>query len=171
MLIPMFCNPVWRKFIDILVLLGKIPETKYGVTWTAPKFESVDPLKDSIADLHRMRSGTLPLFEAITQQGLNPIDTLEEYALGNRELDKRGLVLDSDPRNVSFRGVEQKADSGEVVPEGTPGAGVQPGPAAKPKTNGVAKNGANKLDFTGLDPEKLAPESRDWRSPSRTYRN
>jgi hypothetical protein len=33
----MYCRPTWRRFIDTLVLVGKIPDANYGVQWTAPK--------------------------------------------------------------------------------------------------------------------------------------
>ena len=47
--------PVWRRFIDTLILLGKLPQSAAndpnirvrGVQWTAPRFESVDPVKDA----------------------------------------------------------------------------------------------------------------------------
>ena len=37
-----------------------------------PKFESVDPLKDALAELKRIRTGTLTLSEAIAQNGYDP---------------------------------------------------------------------------------------------------
>jgi capsid protein len=68
----MFCRPTWRRFIDTLVVTGAIPSPFYGVQWTAPKFESVDPLKDAPAELKRIRTGTLTLSEAIAQNGYDP---------------------------------------------------------------------------------------------------
>jgi capsid protein len=65
-------RPTWRRFIYTLVFFGKIPEANYRVKWTAPKFESADPLKDAIAELKRIRTGTLTLCEAIAQNGLRP---------------------------------------------------------------------------------------------------
>jgi capsid protein len=62
-LIPLFCMPVWRRFG--LILQGKIREAaaedpKIGlhtVQWTAPRFESVDPVKDAEAVLKDVRMG------------------------------------------------------------------------------------------------------------------
>jgi len=62
----------WRRFIDTLVFIGKIPEANYGVQWTAPKFESVDPLKDAMAELKRIRTGTLTLSERSRKNGYDP---------------------------------------------------------------------------------------------------
>jgi capsid protein len=117
-LMPMFCNPVWKRFVDTLVLLGKIPAklqtdqslNLYGVQWTAPKFESVDPLKDAKAELQRIRTGTETLFGAIAANGGDPRTQLQQIATINKLLDSLGVVLDSDPRYTNIRGQEQPGD-------------------------------------------------------------
>jgi lambda family phage portal protein len=116
-LIPMFCRPTWRRFIDTLVLLRKLPQAEYGVQWTAPKFESVDPLKDAMAELKKIRTGTLTLTEAILQNGYDPEKQLAEIERINGLLDDKGIILDCDPRNVSDKGVEQPTTSGEATPD------------------------------------------------------
>ena len=112
-LIPMFCRPTWRRFIDTLVVTGAIPTPQYGVQWTAPKFESVDPLKDALAELKRIRTGTLTLSEAIAQNGYDPEKQLQEIRRMNELLDSLKIILDCDPRNVNDKGVEQPTASGE----------------------------------------------------------
>jgi capsid protein len=107
-LIPMFCRPTWRRFIDTLVFTGKIPEANYGVQWTAPKFESVDPLKDAMAELKRIRTGTLTLSEAIAQNGYDPEKQLQEIKRMNDLLDSLAIILDCDPRKVNDKGVDQQ---------------------------------------------------------------
>jgi lambda family phage portal protein len=125
-LIPMYCRPTWRRFIDTLVLIGKLPEANYSVQWTAPKFESVDPLKDAMAELKRIRTGTLTLSEAIAQNGYDPEKQLLEIRRINDLLDEYAIILDCDPRNVTDKGVEQPANSGE-----TTAATPKPKPAVK----------------------------------------
>jgi lambda family phage portal protein len=115
-LIPMFCRPAWRRFIDVLVALGRIPEANYGVQWTAQKFESVDPLKDALSELKRIRTGTLTLSEAISQNGYDPEKQLLEIKRLNDLMDRLGLILDCDPRKVNDKGVEQ---TGAFVATGT----------------------------------------------------
>ena len=107
--IPMYCRPTWRRFIDTLVFLGKIPEANYGVQWTAPKFESVDPLKDAMAELKRIRTGTLTLSEAIAQNGYDPEKQVQEIKRMNGLLDELEIILDCDPRKVNDKGAEQQA--------------------------------------------------------------
>jgi lambda family phage portal protein len=176
-LIPMFCMPVRRRFIDMLILQGKVPEKAvtdqniglYRTQWTAPKFESVDPLKDTMAELKKIRTGTLTLSEAIVQNGYDPEAQLQEIARMNRMLDKLEIILDCDPRNVTDRGQEQPAGTEER----TPGSKAVPG---APRGQGVS----NKANFTQLlngldhDIDQLANYAvkhnvRAWDSPTRTY--
>jgi lambda family phage portal protein len=140
-LIPMYCRPTWRRFIDTLVFIGRIPEANYGVQWTAPKFESVDPLKDAMAELKRIRTGTLTLSEAIAQNGYDPEKQLQEIQRMNDLLDELQIILDCDPRKVNDKGVEQQG-VGEAAPT----------PPAKPKQTGTVKHSA-----------------RQWDSPTRSY--
>jgi lambda family phage portal protein len=162
-LIPMYCMPSWRRFIDTLVLSGKIPTSNYGVQWTAPKFESVDPVKDAEATLKQMRMGTLLLSEAIAQNGYDPEKQLAELARLNALLDKLGIVLDMDPRNVTLRGQEQPSSTGEVKPA--------PGGA---KSVGAVKNSAVvdlQLSEDGSGSVQFAAQRRQWDSPTRIYRS
>jgi capsid protein len=73
----------------------------------------VDPLKDAMADLLALRSGTMSLAQAIARQGHDPDAVLAEIATMNAKLDALGLVLDNDPRRVTKTGVMQ-ADLSET---------------------------------------------------------
>ncbi len=143
-LIPLFCMPVWRRFVDTLILQGKIPQKAlddpkvavHAVQWTAPKFESVDPVKDAAAELKMIRTGTLDLFEAISRNGYDPEERLQKIARINRILDKLEIILDCDPRNVTDRGQEQPAASDERIPSSKPtvaGSKVPPSRMPTPK--------------------------------------
>jgi lambda family phage portal protein len=87
-LIPMFCMPVRRRVIDTLVLLGKVPAKAvtdpkinlYGTQWTAPRFESVDPVKDAEAALKDIRIGRVTWFEAVVANGFDPNAQIEQIA-------------------------------------------------------------------------------------------
>ncbi|HZT32779.1 MAG TPA: phage portal protein [Gemmataceae bacterium] len=116
-LIPLFCMPVWRRFIDTLILQGKIPaavatDDRVGlrtVQWTAPRFESVDPVKDAEAVLKDVRMGRKTWFEAVLENGYDPTTQIEQIALFNKLVDKFQIILDSDPRNTTLRGQAQPA--------------------------------------------------------------
>jgi lambda family phage portal protein len=123
-LIPMFCMPVRRRVIDTLVMLGKIPARAvddpainlYATQWTAPRFESVDPVKDAEAALKDIRMGRITWFEAVLANGYDPNAQLAQIALFNKLVDKFEIILDCDPRNTTLRGQEQPAGTEERTP-------------------------------------------------------
>jgi len=112
LVIPMLCQPVWDWFTTQAWVAGQLPRPDIPVEWSPPRFEAVDPLKDAMADLLAMRSGTMTLAQAISRQGHNPEAVLTEIAAMNARLDALGLVLDSDPRRVTKTGTIQ---AGETV--------------------------------------------------------
>jgi lambda family phage portal protein len=97
-LIPCLCNPVWSRFVQVAQAAGSLPAGTFGVEWTAPRFEAVDPLKDAKADIMSVRAGFMTLKEAIARNGYDPSDVLMEIADTNARIDELDLVLDSDPR-------------------------------------------------------------------------
>lgn len=109
--VPMLCQPTWDWFTQQAWAAGKLPQPRIPVEWSPPRFEAVDPLKDAMADLLAMRSGTMTLAQAIARQGHNPDAVLAEIAAMNAKLDTLGLIFDSDPRRVTKTGVMQ-ADPG-----------------------------------------------------------
>ena len=98
------CDPVWRRFVELAQATGQLPPGDFGVEWTAPRFEAVDPLKDAKADVLAVRAGGMTLKEMIARNGYDPNDVLAEIAETNQLLDRLGLVLDSDPRRSSQNG-------------------------------------------------------------------
>lgn len=133
--IPQFAMPVRRRFIDTLILQGKIPDkamadpsiSLYQTQWTAPRFESVDPVKDAEAVLKDVRMGRKTWFEAVIENGYDPAVQLDQIALFNKLLDKKEIILDSDPRNTTLRGQEQPAATEERTPssKAAPGTPVR----------------------------------------------
>jgi lambda family phage portal protein len=108
--IPVLCQPIWNWFCEAAWVAGKLPRPDIAVEWSPPRFEAVDPLKDAMADLLAMRSGTMTLAQAISRQGHNPDAVLAEIAAMNVRLDALGIILDSDPRRVTKTGVMQAGD-------------------------------------------------------------
>jgi len=112
-LIPALCAPVWRRFIEVAQATGALPAGEFGVEWTAPRFEAVDPLKDAKADIMSVRAGFMTLKEAIARNGYDPADVLAEIAETNARLDELGLVLDTDPRQSTQTGAAKPDDEGD----------------------------------------------------------
>jgi capsid protein len=69
-----------------------------------------------MAELKRIRTGTLTLSEAIAQNGYDPEKQLQEIKRMNEVLDAYAIILDCDPRYVNDKGVEQPTNSGETTP-------------------------------------------------------
>jgi lambda family phage portal protein len=111
--IPVLCQPMWVWFCQAAWAAGKLPRPDIAVEWSPPRFEAVDPLKDAMADLLALRSGTMSLAQAIARQGHNPDAVLAEIAAMNAKIDALGLILDSDPRRVTKTGVMQADTTGQ----------------------------------------------------------
>jgi lambda family phage portal protein len=120
-LIPMALNVIWDWFCEAAYIVGKTSQRFIPVEWDTPVFKSVQPLDDVNADLFAVRAGFDSLFSVIGRRtGRNPVEVLEEIAASNRELDRLGLILDCDPRQVTRAGVEQIASSSSQPPPAKP---------------------------------------------------
>ena len=115
-LIPCLCAPVWQRFVATAQAAGTLEEGTYGVEWTAPRFEAVDPIKDAKADVMAVRAGFMTLKEAIARNGYDPGEVLAEIAETNVLLDRLGLVLDTDPRRVTQTGQAKPAPDDDPGP-------------------------------------------------------
>lgn len=109
MVVPMFCRPVWRRFIGMCLDMGYLRGTvdDYPCEWIAPAHEAIDPDKDLRADILAVRSGRMTQRQFIAAWGNDPDTHLQQIADSNAELDRLGLVLDTDPRRMSSAGQAQ----------------------------------------------------------------
>jgi lambda family phage portal protein len=109
--IPMFCAPIWRWFIEHAQLAGLLPaDIEIRAEWTPPRFESVNPLQDAQADLLEVRAGFSSLPRQIARRGHDPDTLIEEWAQFAVKTDAAKLVFDSDPRRVTNAGLAQAKD-------------------------------------------------------------
>lgn len=97
MLIPMFCDKVWNWFIGAASIVGKAKEGTLA-TWTPPRREMIDPVKETNAINLMVRNGFISYSEAVRQLGYDPDDTLDEISSDFGKLDEKNIILDSDPR-------------------------------------------------------------------------
>lgn len=117
--IPMWCAPARRRFLEAAILSGALPrrEAGYPCEWMPPANEPIDPLKDLTADILAVRSGRMTQDQFVAAWGNDPQSQLEEIARINAEYDRLGLVLDTDPRKTSRAGLTQARPAGTVIPE------------------------------------------------------
>ena len=112
--VPMFLGPVWRAFIDFAVLAGKLPQaTPYDVEFTTPKFESVDPVKDTAGDIAAVRALLMAPQEAIRRRGYDPSRVLADAKAWHEALEAAAIVSDAD--------AAQTAKPGAATPKGQEG--------------------------------------------------
>ena len=76
--------------------------------WTPPRREMIDPVKETAATVAAVRAGLNTMPDAITQNGRDVEDVIEELVAWNTLLDQHNLTLTSDPRKTT--------DGGQAMP-------------------------------------------------------
>ncbi|WP_316169112.1 MULTISPECIES: phage portal protein [unclassified Bradyrhizobium] len=99
-LVPMFLEPLWERWCELAVLNGILPEREegYPVEWIMPAWEPIDPMKELQADILAVRSGRMTWPQFVLAWGFDPDTQLDEIESWFGELDKRKIILDTDPR-------------------------------------------------------------------------
>lgn len=116
--IPMALDVIWDWWCESAYAAGIIPDREVPVRWAPPKFEYINPSDDADAEMTELRGGVRSFQEIVSAQGRDPEEVLDEIEKWNDELDRRGIILDSDPRNTSGRGMIQKNGSdGKSLPQ------------------------------------------------------
>ncbi len=98
MIIPMFLEKVFKWFLEAAFLAKEIPSIEFKATWTPPRREMIDPVKEAKAMVQMIRAGIISLSEAQKQLGYVPDEVFAELVKDKKMLDELGLMLDSDPR-------------------------------------------------------------------------
>lgn len=106
MLIPHLCDGLWRWVMQDAVRRGELPEAP-PARWTPPPTQPIDPEKEGKAFTASIRSGQKTLLESIREQGGDPTAHLDEIEEGDRMVDARKIVLDSDARYTTINGQRQ----------------------------------------------------------------
>jgi len=134
MLIPQFCDPVHGWFAETAAIFGTQVSP---AEWTAPPMPMIDPVNEGLAYMRNVRAGIQSLSEALRERGYDPETVLEEIATDNALLDKLGLILDSDPR--------QMTQAGQLQGKGIPDKAEGTLPAARGEDELVAAAGRLRL--------------------------
>jgi lambda family phage portal protein len=98
---------IFKWFLEACELSG-ISTAGIGSAWTPPRRQMIDPVAETRALGEAVRLGLMSLSEAIRQLGYDPKEVLEEKKKDNELIDALGLVLDSDPRQVTAQGMVQQ---------------------------------------------------------------
>lgn len=97
MLIPQGLDTIARWFIEAAAIQNMRTENATFM-WTPPRREMIDPAKEVPAAKDAVRAGFKSLAEIHREYGYSSKKVLQEIADTNKELDRLGLKLDTDPR-------------------------------------------------------------------------
>ncbi len=93
--IPMFCDGVWEWFLESLKISGKIKdETEISVSWTPPRREMIDPVKEGKGIESALKTGLTSWSEAVREQGYEPDDLLAQMATDKAKLEALGIPFE-----------------------------------------------------------------------------
>lgn len=121
MLIPQLCGGVWRWAMGLVAAMQDWPAVP-AAQWAAPPMPILEPDREGLAYQRLVRTGAMTWGQMVRELGYDPIEQLDEIENFNRELDDRGIVLDTDPRKTTTAGQQQLA-AGQPAspPDGTGG--------------------------------------------------
>lgn len=121
-LIPQFCDPVYRWAMDAAAILGQAPAGLEAV-WTAPPAPMVDPVNEGLAYSRNIRAGVMSWQEMARERGYDPDALIKELTDDAARFDDNELILDCDARNTTQAGqlqgeaaAQAKAAAAPAVP-------------------------------------------------------
>ena len=114
-LIESLCEEVYEKWLEMAVMAGALdlpgfdsnPERYEEAKWIAPAAQFVDPQKEAAAYKELIRCGIMTLSQVIALHGGDFEDQMRQRQHELAVADELGIVLDTDPSQVSNSGVSQ----------------------------------------------------------------
>jgi lambda family phage portal protein len=91
MMVPMLCEPIWRRFVDMGAAAGLWPEGPHRAEWMPPRNEPIDPKKDTDAEETDVADGFATWSETVRKRGKDPKRHAEELATERKMLRDLGL--------------------------------------------------------------------------------
>jgi lambda family phage portal protein len=99
--IPQVCNRIWLRFLE--EARGRTPNAgaRASIDWTPPRFELIDPLKETQAEIASCGAGFDTWDEIVRRRGWTASEQLDEIEKWQKDLAKRGVVLTCNPATAS----------------------------------------------------------------------
>ena len=110
MLIPLMCGGVWAWMMEASAIAGLGLEG-ISASWTPPRREMIDPVKETEAARDGVRAGIFTQSELIRRQGYDPETVFQERAAELKRMRELGITFDTDPA-VKPGAKQQPADAG-----------------------------------------------------------
>jgi lambda family phage portal protein len=106
MMIPGLCEHVFSWVMETAAVLEGWPGVPTA-TWTPPDLPPVDPGKDADTKITRIRGGLDHLDEVLLKEGKDPDEHVAAYERRMKDLEARGIIIDSDAGKVTRGGQAQ----------------------------------------------------------------
>jgi lambda family phage portal protein len=91
-LVPRLLDRIWSAFVDAAVMAGHIPRPDYGVEWTTPKWDYVNPVQDVEADAAEIAAGMSSVSEKLRKRGYQPDAVFAELGADYQKLKTTGAL-------------------------------------------------------------------------------
>lgn len=125
-IVHQFCYPLASRWLRTGIINGAFktitaeeylnnPRKFLQIDWRAPAWDSVDPLKDAMTDLLRIRSGSDSRPAVTARGGRRYTEIDKENAEASENAANLGLVYDSDPSQVDKTGKFQQGSFEETA--------------------------------------------------------
>jgi capsid protein len=91
-MVPMFCEPIWDRFVSMGAAAGLGPAGNHRAEWMPPRNEPIDPKKDTDAEETDVSNGFASWSETVRKRGKDPKRHAEELAAERMMLSDLGLA-------------------------------------------------------------------------------
>lgn len=166
---PQLCGGVWAWAMELAVIMEGWPAAP-SAQWSGPPMPILEPDKEGLAYQRLARNGVMTVPQIIREQGYDPYEQLDEIQAFNDELDKRGIILDIDPRKTNNSGQQQSGSPGVKAPAFAVGDRIRSlvdhmeGMKGAAGTIAIANAGAPPYYGVNFDDQKSMPGIHKWLS-------
>lgn len=115
--IPTVMDRLWEWCMEAAWLTGNVSSPDVPVQWSTPVRISVDPEKDTLADIIEERAGYAHHDDKLGARGHNPAVFYQRKARENAQRDRFGLTFDTDSVKMAFRGAFAQTVQGTLLDE------------------------------------------------------
>lgn len=116
-------RPIYERFVAIAVVSGELilppgmtPAMAIGADYLPTPMPWIDPEREAKALRTQVRAGFRSTASVIAERGGRMYDVFEQIALERNWAAEMGIVLDTDPRQVSAAGLTQARTPGSTLP-------------------------------------------------------
>jgi lambda family phage portal protein len=118
-LIPQVLNPIYRRFIDKLFVIGAIAKAEYAVNWDPPPFDLLDRELEAKADMLELQIGKTTYPQLVGRSGYDVDEQISEITKYKPLLDAAGVSFSNTAKSPQELKPEEQ-DNAEKKPATEP---------------------------------------------------